>query len=260
MIRYIRGERGYAIQHSARLRAQAGADELVLRNRRRKQAVRFLFEVERDPVRQRVIANQGLQPVEVGIEQNQPGVRSAQLTQRIVVILRPAGETGHLAQQNPARDYEVAHHFKPSVPQKEKEVSRIYPMPVSCWRSARRTRINASDPFLLLGELRSGIRNSKSSGLVAAGRHDSGRNSTQRHKMMSARLKVLGGTRSFGHFRWLCVIECNRYVDRKQPSLWDMRQIAWVLDTDSKRQRIGFIRSREWAKHGDEELLPSQFD
>jgi hypothetical protein len=57
------------------------------------------------------------------------------------------------------------------------------------------------------------------------------------------------------------VVECNRYVDRNQPSLWDMRQIAWVLDADSRRQRIGFIRSREWeAKHADEDLLPSVYD
>jgi hypothetical protein len=105
------------------------------------------------------------------------------------------------------------------------------------------------------------------------------------------RLKVLGGTRS-PHARRLCdscqtsvvtrgapdsdeeifctitsrrlaraVVECNRYVDRNQPSLWDMRQIAWVLDTDPRRQRIGFIRSKAWeSKHADEDLLPSQFD
>jgi len=108
---------------------------------------------------------------------------------------------------------------------------------------------------------------------------------------MSTRLKVLGGTRSMDAPR-LCdscqfgvvrrgapesdeeifcklteqrlgraVVECNRYVDRNLPSLWDMRQIAWVLDTDSKRQRIGFIRAREWeAKNPDDDLLPSSFD
>jgi len=53
------------------------------------------------------------------------------------------------------------------------------------------------------------------------------------------------------------VVECTRYVDRTQPSLWDMREIAWILQTDSKRQRIGFLRAKEWArKHEDEELLP----
>jgi len=56
------------------------------------------------------------------------------------------------------------------------------------------------------------------------------------------------------------VVECNRYVDRNQPSLWDMRQIAWVLDTDPKRQRMGFIRANEWeTKHEDEDLLPSKY-
>ena len=107
---------------------------------------------------------------------------------------------------------------------------------------------------------------------------------------MSTRLKVLGGTRSLGAPR-LCdtcqcgvvtrgapdsdedifctvtarrlaraVVECNRYVDRSQPSLWDMRQIAWVLDTDPKRQRMGFIRANEWeTKHEDEDLLPSKY-
>jgi hypothetical protein len=53
------------------------------------------------------------------------------------------------------------------------------------------------------------------------------------------------------------VVECNRYTDRNQPSLWDLRQIAWVLRTDAKRQKIGFIRAKEWERlHEDEELLP----
>jgi hypothetical protein len=57
------------------------------------------------------------------------------------------------------------------------------------------------------------------------------------------------------------VIECNRYENRNAVSLWDMRQIAWVLDTDSKRQRIGFIRASEWeVKNPDEDLLPSQYE
>ncbi len=57
------------------------------------------------------------------------------------------------------------------------------------------------------------------------------------------------------------VVECSRYVDRSQPSLWDMRQIAWVLETDSKRQRIGFLPASEWEqKHEDEQLLPSHLE
>lgn len=38
------------------------------------------------------------------------------------------------------------------------------------------------------------------------------------------------------------VVECNRYKVGGQPSLYDMREIAWVLQTDSKRQKIGFHR------------------
>ncbi|HET8550108.1 MAG TPA: hypothetical protein VFL57_18990 [Bryobacteraceae bacterium] len=55
----------------------------------------------------------------------------------------------------------------------------------------------------------------------------------------------------------ICVIECSRYVNRSEPSLYDMRQIAWVLQTDSRRQKIGFLRAKEWErKHEDEELIP----
>ena len=54
------------------------------------------------------------------------------------------------------------------------------------------------------------------------------------------------------------VVECNRYEDRGQPSLYHLSQIAWVLRTDTKREKIGFIRAKEWEKlHEDEELLPS---
>jgi hypothetical protein len=108
---------------------------------------------------------------------------------------------------------------------------------------------------------------------------------------MSMRLKVHGGTRS-SHAPRLCdtcqsgvvtrgasdsdehvhcmitqkrmrsaVVECNRYVDRSQPSIWDMRQIAWILQTDSKRQRIGFIRAKDWEReHENEPMIPSQPD
>jgi len=36
-----------------------------------------------------------------------------------------------------------------------------------------------------------------------------------------------------------------------------MKQIAWVLRTDSKRQNMGFVRAEEWERlHQDEDLLP----
>ena len=55
------------------------------------------------------------------------------------------------------------------------------------------------------------------------------------------------------------VTECNRYVDRAQPALWAMKEIAWVLEADSRRQKIGFITAKEWRKlNQNEELLPGQ--
>ncbi len=57
------------------------------------------------------------------------------------------------------------------------------------------------------------------------------------------------------------VTECNRYVDRAQPSLWAMKEIAWVLQSDSKRQQIGFVTAKEWRKQNDNEnLVPTRFD
>jgi hypothetical protein len=57
------------------------------------------------------------------------------------------------------------------------------------------------------------------------------------------------------------VTECNRYVDRATPPLWAMKEIAWVLQSDSKRQKIGFISAKEWRKvNFDEELVPGHFD
>jgi 2-oxoglutarate dehydrogenase complex dehydrogenase (E1) component-like enzyme len=51
--------------------------------------------------------------------------------------------------------------------------------------------------------------------------------------------------------------DCNRYDDRTKPSLWDLRQMAWVLRTDSKRQKLGFIRAKEWERQNEDGgLLP----
>jgi hypothetical protein len=57
------------------------------------------------------------------------------------------------------------------------------------------------------------------------------------------------------------VTECNRYVDRCQPSLWAMKEIAWVLESDSKRQKIGFVTAKEWRKLNEHEnLVPQQVE
>jgi hypothetical protein len=51
------------------------------------------------------------------------------------------------------------------------------------------------------------------------------------------------------------VTECNRFVDRARPSLWAMKEIAWVLESDSKRQKIGFVTAKEWRKLNENENL-----
>ncbi|HYZ86292.1 MAG TPA: hypothetical protein VE621_17905 [Bryobacteraceae bacterium] len=49
------------------------------------------------------------------------------------------------------------------------------------------------------------------------------------------------------------VVECNRYVDRSAPSLWDMRQIAWILHSDANRRPIGFLTAKDWREETDED-------
>jgi hypothetical protein len=57
------------------------------------------------------------------------------------------------------------------------------------------------------------------------------------------------------------VTECNRYVDCARPALWAMKEIAWVLEADSKRQKIGFITAKEWRKlNQNEDLVPGQVE
>jgi len=54
------------------------------------------------------------------------------------------------------------------------------------------------------------------------------------------------------------VTECNRYTDRGHAPLWAMKEIAWVLQVDSKRQKIGFLSAKEWQRlNEDESVIPS---
>lgn len=41
------------------------------------------------------------------------------------------------------------------------------------------------------------------------------------------------------------VVTCSGYSDRRQASLHEMEEIAWVLRTDPKRNRIGFVSAEE---------------
>ena len=57
------------------------------------------------------------------------------------------------------------------------------------------------------------------------------------------------------------VTECNRYSDRSHAPLWAMKEIAWVLEADSKRQKIGFITAKEWRKlNQNEDLVPGRLE
>ena len=45
---------------------------------------------------------------------------------------------------------------------------------------------------------------------------------------------------------------CTSYADRRQASLREMEEIAWVLRTDARRNEIGFVRAstlRERERH-----------
>lgn len=42
------------------------------------------------------------------------------------------------------------------------------------------------------------------------------------------------------------VESCNSYSDRRIPTLYDMRQTAWYLETDADKRTIGFISGKEW--------------
>ncbi len=41
------------------------------------------------------------------------------------------------------------------------------------------------------------------------------------------------------------VTSCTAFSDRRQPSLHDMQDMAWVLRSDPKRQQVGFVRARD---------------
>lgn len=38
---------------------------------------------------------------------------------------------------------------------------------------------------------------------------------------------------------------CTNYIDRQNAGLHEMEEIAWILRTDPKRNRIGFVEARK---------------
>jgi len=53
------------------------------------------------------------------------------------------------------------------------------------------------------------------------------------------------------------VVECNHYTKRNEPSLFDMRQTAWILETKQGGRQIGFKPFKDWERENPRtELLP----
>ena len=44
------------------------------------------------------------------------------------------------------------------------------------------------------------------------------------------------------------IVHCSKHSDLRLPSLGDMRNTAWILQTDEKKKAIGFISNQEWRK------------
>jgi hypothetical protein len=64
--------------------------------------------------------------------------------------------------------------------------------------------------------------------------------SSQRHEIVECdRLSMGRGRITFA------VTSCSAYGDKREPTLRDMEDIAWVLRSDPKRKDIGFVRSRD---------------
>ena len=52
---------------------------------------------------------------------------------------------------------------------------------------------------------------------------------------------------------------CSGYSDRRQPTLREMEDAAWVLRTDARSKRIGFVQARD-LKPRDRYVLPDDWD
>lgn len=55
------------------------------------------------------------------------------------------------------------------------------------------------------------------------------------------------------------VTSCTEYSDRRQPSLREMEDVAWVLRTDPRRNQIGFVQARD-LKPRERYVLPGDWD
>ncbi len=55
------------------------------------------------------------------------------------------------------------------------------------------------------------------------------------------------------------VKQCTMYSDRRMPSLREMEEIAWVLRTDGKASKIGFVRAKD-LKPSERHTLHEHYD
>jgi len=50
------------------------------------------------------------------------------------------------------------------------------------------------------------------------------------------------------------VASCTGYADRSLPSLYDLEDVAWVLRSDARTKKIGFVRARD-LKYAERHVL-----
>ncbi len=57
------------------------------------------------------------------------------------------------------------------------------------------------------------------------------------------------------------VKSCSLYADANKPTLNDMRGTAWILETDQRTKKFGFLPNAAWrSKHKREAVLDTQND
>lgn len=56
------------------------------------------------------------------------------------------------------------------------------------------------------------------------------------------------------HYLSRKVLECSRHTDRSQPSISNLYDIAWILETSKNKRVVGFTKWADYSKkHGTDE-------
>lgn len=48
------------------------------------------------------------------------------------------------------------------------------------------------------------------------------------------------------------IAECSGYFPANEPDLWNLKEIAWKIDTDKKTGKVGFISPKDWKRNSDD--------